>query len=205
MNNQAILAFGLWLLTMALILGAWISYQAIESYSEAEILPAAGPTVPQSPDGLGSLAGTALQHNGRAAITKNVEIDVRESGNFKENFFNIAAQKGWFAHAPDLHGFSVVIPKEELHALDTLRADPVSWILEHRNPNLVAQGPSDTTNLVNVRLDVDTTGKGGYFRIILGALVCVLGALFTWIIGIHFTWQFIQGSKTNGESKLKAG
>ena len=131
-------------------------------------------------------------------------MHVRESRNFKENFFNIAAQKGWFAHGLDHYGLCVVLPSSELPALDTLHADPTGWVLKHRDPSLTFQGPSDTTNLVNVRLNVNTTGKVGYDLITIGTAVSILGAWLAGIIGLNCTWRLVQGNKPNGQSELKA-
>ena len=189
MKNKTLTAVGLWLIAAVLMLVAAKTYQFQDHFFQPRLLPAAGSPVLQAPEGLGILAGTALQHNMYTRLTKTIRLHERESQNFEENFFNIAAQRGWFAHSSDHQRFTLVLPQDELPELDMASANPTGWILEHRKPGLAARGPSDTTNLINVRIDVETTGKE-WFHILSGTTALLtFGSLFTGFYALFLTWE----------------
>ena len=204
MNKIALLSLGLWALTIVFVCGAWIGIQAGKHFLESDALPEAGPRVPQSPERLGALVGTALQYNGQTALSKTVRIHMRETDRFERNFFNIAAKNGWFAHNPDKWGFSVVMPADQITKLDLVSADPIGWILEHRNTTVPAQGPTGTEDLVNVRVDVEQTDNGQYIMISLLAYGAIVGGIISTFGAGCCTWVFLLDRRNDREGKLLA-
>ena len=202
MTKETMYALVSWALALALAFGTWEAVQSVENFKESKELPAAGPPIPQSPDGLGALAGTAMQHDGRTALTRTIRMHMRETINFQENFSNIAAQRGWFAHGQEGYAISVVLPEDEMGELDRVSNDPTGWILKNRNPGLEARGPSNTKNLVNVRLKIEADGLGLYltFTMITFAMA---GTFFASCAGAFFTAVSLVNRHYRRETDLK--
>ena len=188
MTRYAVLNLGLWFLALALAYGVWTTIQAAIQFHESEQLPAPAPRISPSTQGLTILAETALQHEGQAALTKTVRIPRGETVHFRQNFFNIAAQNGWFVHHVDIYGFSVVITANEFNKLDRVSTHPIRWILEERNPNLQAKAQPNTEDLVNVRVNVFPSDRATHFLITVAISLTIVLCLLATILASCSTW-----------------
>ena len=134
---------------------AYLSWQAMLTSIGPATLPEPGPRVSVSPDNVDIVIATALQHGGQAETTKNLVIQTSDKHHFKDHFFNIAHQRGWYAHRPQHKGLHLVLPRKDLPKLDEMTKDPITWTLTHIDPTRPAKGPSNS-DLAHVQIVISS-------------------------------------------------
>ena len=187
LNKKALLLVTLWAGVLAFAWTGWTALRADDNYSTNTTLPAATPRIPNATEKLSTLIEVAIQNDGVAKIRKTIHLHIRDDSRFRNNLFNIAAQRGWFIHSVDARGISVVAPAEALTQINDVTQNPVKWILTNRDPGLPAQPPADTSNLVNVRLDIQSQGTGKQSLYFLAEYLCLVATIFTLIGAIGYT------------------
>ena len=81
-----------------------------------------------SPKNLGAVM--AVGQSGRTALIRTViTIPHKEVDHFREHLDNAAIQRGWFVyhHSPSTSG--IIMPAEELPALNDLETNPIGWVM----------------------------------------------------------------------------
>ena len=140
-----------------------------------EILPEPGPRVAVSPKDVDILIATAHQHGGVPDTTKTATVELGEQPSFKKHLFNIAHQRGWYAHTPEQRGINLVLPKQDLHHLDEMTQAPTTWTLRNIDPEKPAIGPSNT-DLTHVEIEI--VSPTSYLWFSLTAVVIWIAAAF---------------------------
>ena len=177
------------LLTAGLALSclmAYLGWSLQQTTLDHPTLPAPGPQVTTSSDHLQTVLATALQHQGNPHVTMTTTIPHIDQQPFQDHLFNIAPQKGWYAHLPSNQTIHVVLPRDDIPELEQLVQDPTGWTLRHLAHPKPSRGPANT-DLVNVHLRVVPTLTDGLYTV-LGVLTWMLALLtgaVTFAFAIH--------------------
>lgn len=173
MKHILLLTAGLTISCLLFYLG-WSLQQAA---SGASVLPPPqGPRLNVSPTDAHIILATALQHQTKPHITMTATIDDADQEKFQEHLFNIAPQKGWYAHPSPFYDLNIILPRDEIPEVEKLAQDPTGWVLHNLANPKPSTGPS-STDLVNVQLHVATPIKY-LFHVVIGALTWIV-AFFT--------------------------
>ena len=141
---------------------AYLGWQAMLASIGPATLPEPGPRVSVSPNKVDIVIATALQHGSQAEITKNLVIQISDQGHFKHHLFNIAHQRGWYAHRPHQKGLNLVLPRKDLPQLDQMTHDPIPWTLTNIDPTRPAKGPSNS-DLAHVKIVITSPANYLWF------------------------------------------
>ena len=193
-NIKTLLLLTLWLITPAFGWAAWTAFLAAQDYTNNTTLPAAGPRVPNATQKLSALVDVAIQNDGAAKITRTLPLHTRDDTTFRQNLVNIGAQRGWFIHNEDYRGVSVVAPADALSEIDRMSKAPLAWIKANHHPALPAQPPADITNLVNVRLQIQTQGTGQETLYFLAMYFSLIAAISTLVAAIAYTYYLTRNN-----------
>ena len=136
----------------------------------------------------------AIQNDGAAKITRTLPLHTRDNTTFRQNLVNIGAQRGWFIHNEDYRGVSVVAPADALSDIDRMSQAPLEWIKTNNHPALPAQPPDDTTNLVNVRLQIQTHGTDQEILYFLAMYFSLIAAICTLVGAIAYTYHLARNN-----------
>ena len=164
-------------LTIIFLLGAAASIYRLQAPSN---LPPPTRTIAPSTQDLGAIL-TLSDTNRPALIERNLRMPWRDIPNFHRHLEVAALQQGWYAYPLDIphsDDANIIMPAEELPALDALEADPIAWVTKRTQNPTEARGPS-SLNLVKVRVVTIPTNQLQVIGWMATAVVCaVIGLLF---------------------------
>ena len=190
MNPRTIQSFPMLLTALATAIGIsllWLAWTVYQSAPGTATIPEPGPRINVSPANVDLFLATALQHRAEPETGHHITMAWADIGHFKSNLYNIAYQKGWYAHNSEQWDIKLVLPRQDLPQVDNLLDHPERWVndqLAHPQP---AQ-PTQSTDLVHIGLDVAPPHKYIWLNI-LASVLLIAGYLITslaiWNTVIH--------------------
>ena len=153
----------------ALLWGAWtVGHTAVGE----KTIQDPGPRVDVPTTNLELMLATALQYRAEPEFGRTVTLNWSNLRNFEDNMFNIAYQKGWYAHNSPSWDMKIVLPRSELGNMDEVVENPVTWVNQNRGTQGRARAP--VTEFVNVGLDVNPP-KSYYWLTIAASFLMMAG------------------------------
>ena len=168
-------------MTLLTVLLASGTYMAFKQVTRPGDLPPPTTRLAPSPENLGAVM--AVGQSGRTALIQMViTIPNQDADHFREHLDNAAVQRGWFVYHHSPRASGIIMPAEELPALNDLEANPIGWVTRETARPRTAKGPS-TLNLVQVRLIIDSTESIQHalwlILTVLGVCATIMMAIFT--------------------------
>ena len=127
-------------ITIIFALGAAASIHRLQAPGN---LPPPTRTIAPSTQDLGTILSLS-DTNRPALIERNIRMPWRDIPNFHRHLEVAALQQGWYAYpldTPHAGDANIIMPAEELPALDALEADPTAWVTNRTQNPTEARGP----------------------------------------------------------------
>lgn len=175
-----IIAFGLFLLFLALCAGVVVSSIKAKS-GPATLEPAVVlDQKPLPPVDLHLVLGAKLRNDKGLHTIEAMVMRSKDREHFFNHLENVAAGRGWHVHTRKFNQSArIIIPASEINEIRRMGLDPAGWIRNEVAANRPPQGPTSIHDLVNVGLDARHYTHDIHDGWVLAAVLFVVAALAT--------------------------